>query len=91
MINLYDLSRKKIAVLDNAFEIDETKEINSVYSLEFSMPSTDLKNELCQKYYYVRYDEGELYRITSVTKSKVSLERAANHPLLLRACHCNAD
>jgi len=69
MINLYDLSRKKIAVLDNAFEIDETKEINSVYSLEFSMPSTDLKNELCQKYYYVRYDEGELYRITSVTKS----------------------
>jgi phage minor structural protein len=69
MINLYNLSRKKIAVLDNAFEIDETKEINSVYSLEFSMPSTDLKNELCQKYYYVRYDEGELYRITSVTKS----------------------
>lgn len=69
MINLYDLSRKKIAVLDNAFEIDETKEINSVYSLEFSMPSTDLKNDLCQKYYYVRYDEGELYRITSVTKS----------------------
>ena len=69
MINLYDLSRKKIAVLDNAFEIDETKEINSVYSLEFSMPSTDLKNDLCQKYFYVRYDEGELYRITSVTKS----------------------
>jgi len=69
MINLYDLSRKKIAVLDNAFEIDETKEINSVYSLEFSMPSTDLKNDLCQKYYYVRYDEGELYRITSVTKN----------------------
>ena len=69
MINLYNLSRKKIAVLDNAFEIDETKEINSVYSLEFSMPSTDTKNDLCQKYYYVRYDEGELYRITSVTKS----------------------
>jgi len=69
MINLYDLNRKKIAVLDNAFEIDETKEINSVYSFEFSMPSTDLKNDLCQKYYYVRYDESELYRITSVTKS----------------------
>lgn len=64
MLNIYDLNRKKTAVLQNAFSIKETQELNKIYSLEFSIPADDPKAAFIQPFHYVRWGEdGELYRI----------------------------
>ena len=36
-LNVYDLNRQKSAVLQNAFEITETQELNKIYTLDFKM------------------------------------------------------
>ena len=65
MINVFDrATRRKIAVLQNAYNITETMPLNKVYSLVFSLPENDEKNEFCQPFHYVQYgDDGDLYRI----------------------------
>ena len=64
MLNIYDLNRKKTAVLQNAFNITETQELNKIYTLDFSIPATDQKTAFIQPFHYVRWGEdGELYRI----------------------------
>ena len=65
MLNVYDRqTRKKTAVLQNAFDIDETHELNQIYLSSFSLPSTDEKNKFCLPRHFVRWgDDGELYRI----------------------------
>jgi phage minor structural protein len=65
MLNVYDRqTRKKTAVLQNAFDIVETHELNQIYLLSFSLPSTDEKNKFCLPRHFVRWgDDGELYRI----------------------------
>lgn len=66
MLNVFDLNRKKSAVLQNAFNIIETHELNQIYSLSFTLPATDEKTQYCQPRHYVRWgDDGELYRIKS--------------------------
>ena len=35
LLNVYDLTRKKTAVLQNAFGITETQVLNKIYSLDF--------------------------------------------------------
>ena len=65
MLNVYDRqTRKKTAVLQNAFNIVETHELNQIYTLSFSLPFTDEKNKYCLPRHFVRWgDDGELYRI----------------------------
>ena len=63
MIEIYDRNRKKLAVLENAFNIKESIRINAVSFFEFALPDTDLKNEYCQKFHLIRFDGGEIYRI----------------------------
>ena len=65
MLNVYDrATRKKTAVLQNAYNISETQEINQIYSLTFTLPASDEKNAFCLPRHFVRYgDNGELYRI----------------------------
>lgn len=70
MLEVYDLDMRKTAVLENAFDIEETEELNAVYTLIFSLPSTDPKVANCKKFHYVRYDGGELYRILRPTGSE---------------------
>ena len=67
MLNVYDRqTRKKTAVLQNAFDIGETHELNKIYMLSFTLPSTDEKNKYCLPRHFVRWgDDGELYRIKS--------------------------
>ena len=67
MLNIYDRqTRKKTAVLQNAFNIVETHELNQIYLLTFSLPSTDEKNKFCLPRHFVRWgNNGELYRIKS--------------------------
>ena len=74
-LTVYDLSLEKDWVLKNPFDIIETKEINTVYTLDFSIPMNEQDMEHLLPYHYVRYgDDGELYRITenTVTKSNES-------------------
>ena len=62
-VNVYDMSRKKIAELQNAFTIKEEQEINKIYYLSFDLPDNDPKLSYCQPFYYFRCGEsGQLYR-----------------------------
>ena len=65
MLNVIDRqTKKKTAILQNAFDIVETKELNKIYSLQFTLPADDEKTIYCQPRHFVRYgDKGELYRI----------------------------
>ncbi len=63
MIEIFDKSRRKVAILENAYGVTEREEINSVASLTFSLPDTDDKNKYCQPFHFVRHDGGQLYRI----------------------------
>ena len=63
-LNVYNLDRQKSAVLQNAFEITETQELNKIYTLDFKIPADDVKVQFLQPFHYVRYGEtGQLYRI----------------------------
>lgn len=74
MLNVYDRkTRKKTAVLQNAFDIVETQEINQIYMLSFTLPAEDEKNKYCLPRHFIRYGEtGELYRIKSPKVSESS-------------------
>lgn len=62
-VEIFDKNRRKIGILQNAYKIREEKIINAITYLYFSLPFNDPKNELCQPFYYVRYNNGEMYRI----------------------------
>ena len=68
MLEVYDLERKKVAILENAYNIEEDKKINSLWTLSFQLPEDDKKIEYCNTFWYVRYDNGELYRIMPQTR-----------------------
>ena len=63
MLEVYDRSRKKVAILQNALNIQEEENINSVNNLTFSLPYNDSKNSYCQPFNYVKSPKGQLYRI----------------------------
>ena len=75
-LNVYDRTitngkLKKTAVLQNAFDITETQELNAIYTLKFSLPSDDMKNQFCEPFAFVRWkDDGQLYRIVKITKAE---------------------
>ena len=63
-LNCYDRSMRKVAILQNAYNIEETQEINQLYQLTFSIPADDVKTEFLQAFCYIRWNEdGQLYRI----------------------------
>ena len=63
MIEVYDQTRNRVAVLQNAFGVTEKRRINSVWELSFSLPSNDPKAAFCIPRNFVRWNDGELYRI----------------------------
>ena len=67
MIEIFDRSRKRVAIAENAHGISEQQRINSIGYLYFSLPYQDPKNQYCQPFHYVRYNGGELYRIMPET------------------------
>lgn len=62
MIEVFDRDRVKKAILQNAFGIEEDLQLNSLYTLTFSLPYDDPKNIFCRPFWLVRYN-GRLYRI----------------------------
>lgn len=63
MIEVFDRSRRRVAILENAHGASEQQRINSIWYLTFSLPWNDQKNEFCRPFWYVRRNGGELYRI----------------------------
>lgn len=73
MLEVFDRNRRRIAIAENACNLEEEQRINSIWYLHFALPYNDSKNEYCQPFNYVCLDEGELYRImpasTKVTET----------------------
>ena len=63
MLELFDRQRQRVKILQNACGVTESRPINALWHLTFSLPYDDPKNDFCQPFWYVRYDGGELYRI----------------------------
>ena len=62
-MQVYDQELKRVAVLQNAFNIKEEQQINQIYTLSFQMPSTDGKLSFCQPFTYFRFgNQGQVYR-----------------------------
>lgn len=62
MIEVFDLSLKKQAILQNASEIEEYEPINNLGRLTFVMPRNDPKNGYCKPFHFVRFRDN-MYRI----------------------------
>ena len=69
MIEIFDRSRKRVAIAENAYAVSEQQRINSIWHLTFSLPCKDPKNAYCKPFCYVRLNGGELYRILPETLS----------------------
>ena len=63
LIEVFDRQRKRVAVLQNAYNVREKHVLNGVGELTFSLPEGDEKAKYLQPRRYVRYDGGEVYRI----------------------------
>ena len=63
MLEIFDHSRRRTAIAENAYSVTETQRLNAIWKLSFSLPYEDPKNEFCKPFSYVRYNGGELYRI----------------------------
>lgn len=71
MLNVYDRSLVKTAVLENRFDPSEEIKINAVSMYTFSMPADDIKLSKCKPYHFVREGEtGRLYRILNPLKAQ---------------------
>ena len=68
MLEVYDLSMQRVAILQSAFDRIEGTEINAVYSFSFTLPADDPKNEYCKPFWFIRNDGGQLYRIISPSR-----------------------
>ena len=62
-LEIYDMDRVPVCMLQNAFDIQEQQSLNALWYLDFKLPATDAKNEFCNAYWYARFNDGELYRI----------------------------
>lgn len=62
MIEVYNLNLKKVAILENAYNVNDSFELNKVFQLNFSLPANDPKAKYCQPFFYVNFN-GVFYRI----------------------------
>ena len=88
-LNVYDLNRKKTAILQNAYNIVETQTLNKIYTLTFSLPATDEKAGFCLPFHYVRWGEkGELYRIikSGVSESDITTLNVSCEHVIATLC-----
>lgn len=67
-LNCYNRYIQKVAILQNAYDIEETQELNQIYHLNFSIPADDPKVEFLEPVCYLRWnDDGQLYRLKKRT------------------------
>lgn len=83
-VSIYDCTtRKRLAFLENAYDVGYAKQENAVWDASFSLPSTDPKNEYCKDLNYVEIFDGDryigLFRITNSNLSKTSQSKAVEY------------
>ncbi|MDD7352004.1 MAG: phage tail protein [Peptoniphilaceae bacterium] len=62
MLEVFNKNLKRIAYLENAFEIVEDIKINSINYLNFKIPNNDFKVKFLKPFYYIKCNKN-LYRI----------------------------
>lgn len=71
MLEVFDrLTRQRVAICENAFGIEEDRQLNALWMLRFSIPADDPKAAYLKPYTFVRYDGGEMYRILPKTQAR---------------------
>lgn len=67
LIEVLDGQRRRVAVLDNAFDISETEVLNGISEMSFSLPDGDEKARYLDYRMLIRFDGGQLYRVVDYT------------------------
>lgn len=62
IIEVYDKSLKKLAILQNALDVSESININAVSTMTFTLSKNDPKNEYCAAFNYIKFGD-RMYRI----------------------------
>lgn len=71
MLEVFDFNLKKIAILENAYNMREQTKLNALGFLTFSLPQNDRKIKHCRPFYFVRFGtKGQFYRIIYQELSK---------------------
>lgn len=77
-IRVYDSNMRKLAYLENAYNIGYSLKLNELWTAQFTLPATDQKNIYCQPFNYVEIFDGgeriELFRIMPSTLTRNSEE-----------------
>lgn len=75
-VTVYDLQMRKVAYLENAFDVSYEAPMNAIWTASFSLPANDEKNAECQPLYFVEIFDGEerleLFRILKPTTKRGS-------------------
>ncbi|WP_342479510.1 phage tail spike protein [Paenibacillus sp. FSL F4-0097] len=73
-VTIYDAQMRRVALLENAFNIEYSMPLNSLWTAAFSLPGDDPKNAECKPFYFVElYDNNErveLFRIVPNTMNR---------------------
>lgn len=69
MFEIFNRNRQRVAIAENAFNVTEDRKINSLWYFSFSLPYGDPKNDYCSPFCFVRYNDGEFYRIMPSTET----------------------
>lgn len=74
IIRVYDRNMKKLAYLENAYDIGYELTLNELWYASFTLPADDIKNQYCQSFNYVEIYDGreriELFRIMPSTLTR---------------------
>ncbi|QOS77960.1 phage tail protein [Paenibacillus sp. JNUCC31] len=84
-VTVYDLQMRKVAYLENAFDVSYEAPMNAIWTASFSLPANDEKNMECQPLYFVEIFDGderlELFRIL-----KPTTKRGSDGPFISYEC-----
>lgn len=84
-VTVYDLQMRKVAYLENAFDVSYDAPMNAIWTANFSLPANDEKNMECQPLYFVEIFDGEerleLFRIL-----KPTTKRGSDGPFISYEC-----
>ncbi|CAH1054032.1 phage tail spike protein [Paenibacillus pseudetheri] len=73
-VTIYDAQMRRVALLENAFNIEYSMPLNSLWTAAFSLPGDDPKNAECKPFCFVElYDNNErveLFRIVPNTMNR---------------------
>lgn len=69
-LEVFGLDMRRTAVLTTSSDNHETEKLNGISTFSFKVPKSDTKIEYLKKRRFVRYDDGEAYRIIDIADVK---------------------